>query len=72
MKRNTLKQLTGREPMGFRGKSGIVTAKVDGRWFDSITMAVRHRSAGSDVIVEGVDLSKPLTASQVRDMVIYG
>lgn len=63
MKQTHLTALVGNEPMGIRGRDGIVTALVKGKWYDSVTINVRGEG-----IVEAVDLTKPLTKAQTRNM----
>lgn len=57
--------LRGNEPMAFRGKAGYMMAKVGGVWYDSYTKGSKHRN-GRDIMVEMVDLNKPLTPAQLK------
>lgn len=67
MKRS-FKRLNGSEPMGIRGS--IITARYRGVWYDSLTVSVKHNARGSDRVIEAVDVTKPLTAHQLKKMTV--
>jgi hypothetical protein len=58
--------LRGNEPMGVLGNK--ITAKVNGKWYQSYPVAVKHQPKGSDIITEGVYFDEPLSTRQILGM----